>query len=122
MLVVSGCLWGRGGGGGGEGGGGGGVGGQLPPHSQGTTIGDLHILLTVMFDPRSLIVFYIKRRQRSWAARSNSKQALLDVTSSPDQSNLLDQIFQFIGSKPEEAVSWKSSYCVEQAFKLVFTF
>ena len=30
---------------------------------------------------------------------------LLDISTSQDKSNLLDQIFQFIGTKPEEAVS-----------------
>ena len=45
------------------------------------------------------------RRQRSWGPKSANKLALLDMTISADQSSLLDQIFQFIGSKPEEAVS-----------------
>lgn len=36
---------------------------------------------------------------------SRSRQALLEISSCPDKSNLLDQIFMFIGSKPEEAVS-----------------
>ncbi len=43
--------------------------------------------------------------QRSWGPKSANKLALLDMTISADQSSLLDQIFQFIGSKPEEAVS-----------------
>ena len=42
------------------------------------------------------------RRQRSMVSRT--KQSLLDLPS-VDKSNLLGQIFQFIGSKPEEAVS-----------------
>lgn len=38
---------------------------------------------------------------------SRTKQNLLDLPASVDKSNLLGQIFQFIGSKPEEAVrSW----------------
>ena len=52
------------------------------------------------------------RRSRSGTIRS--KQSLLDVMARSDNSNLLDQIFQFIGSKPEKAVSfWLffSSFC-----------
>ncbi len=36
---------------------------------------------------------------------SRSRQALLEISSCLDKSNLLHQIFLFIGSKPEEAVS-----------------
>lgn len=36
---------------------------------------------------------------------TRTKQSLLDLHISADKSNLLSQIFQFIGSKPEEAVS-----------------
>ena len=43
------------------------------------------------------------RRQKSCA--SHRKKTLLDISASHDKSNLLDQIFQFIGTKPEEAVS-----------------
>ena len=43
------------------------------------------------------------RRTRSWTTRS--KQSLLDIHVTADKSNLLDQIFLFIGSKPEKAVS-----------------
>ena len=46
------------------------------------------------------------RRQRGSA--SHSKKTLLDISASHDKSNLLDQIFQFIGTKPEEAVSGAS--------------
>ena len=36
---------------------------------------------------------------------TRTKQSLLDLHASVDKSNLLSQIFQFIGAKPEEAVS-----------------
>ena len=49
-------------------------------------------------------------------ALSRSKQALLEISNSHDKSNLLDQIFMFIGSKPEEAVSWK--ICVKMLYHL----
>lgn len=47
----------------------------------------------------------LNRRSRSWALRGK-QSSLLDLPANADKSNLLDQIFQFIGSKPEKAVSW----------------
>ena len=62
-----------------------------------------------------LAIFHsCSRRQRSGVALSRSKQALLEISSCPDKSNLLDQIFMFIGSKPEEAVgAVNKSYTVK---------
>ena len=47
---------------------------------------------------------------------SRSKQALLEISTCPDKSNLLDQIFMFIGSKPEEAVSEDEELHVPTAY------
>lgn len=47
---------------------------------------------------------------------NNRKSSLLDVSDpSESQSNLLDQIFKFIGSKPEQAVRGNHTHSVSMA-------
>jgi E3 ubiquitin-protein ligase HECTD4 len=74
---------------------------------------------------------YAVRRQRSGVSLSRSRQALLEISSCPDKSNLLHQIFMFIGSKPEKAVSpecflaaanqqWRRGVCRTRALRYLY--
>ena len=74
----------------------------------------LHLLLVPHINQR-LHTPSLTRYSRSLLNNSR-KSSLLDVSDpSESQSNLLDQIFKFIGSKPEQAVRWDDIHSFSMA-------